>query len=104
MFFVDHNITDSVNLLNSDPSQINEWALQSKISFNTDPTKQAPEIIFSHKNGKRTYTGLLLSYNIVNLTTIHKHSEKLRKISKYNYRFTSKVPRVPPLNMLTNNL
>ena len=81
MFFVDHDITDSANLLNSDPSEINEWALQWKISFNTDPTKQAPEIIFSHKHSKRTYTDLLLSSGIVDLTTIHKHSEKLRKIS-----------------------
>ena len=41
LFSVVHNITDSANLLNSDLSKINEWALQWKMSFNLDPTKQA---------------------------------------------------------------
>ena len=43
-FSVVHNITDSANLLNSDLSKINEWALQRKMSFNPDPIKQAQEI------------------------------------------------------------
>ena len=33
LFSVVHNITDSSNLLNSDLSKINEWALQWKMSF-----------------------------------------------------------------------
>ena len=41
LFSVVHNITDSANLLNSDLSKISEWALQRKMSFNPDPTKQA---------------------------------------------------------------
>ena len=49
LFPVVHNITDSANLLNSDLSKINEWALQWKMNFNPDPTKQAQQIIFSHK-------------------------------------------------------
>ena len=44
LFSVVHNITDSVNLLNSDLSKIDEWALQGKMSFNPNPTKQAQEI------------------------------------------------------------
>ena len=31
LFSVVHNITDSANLLNSDPSKINEWVLQWKL-------------------------------------------------------------------------
>ena len=49
LFPVVHNITYSANLLNSDLSKINEWALQWKMNFNPDPTKQAQQIIFSHK-------------------------------------------------------
>ena len=60
LFSVVHNITDSANLLNSDLSEINEWALQWKMSFNPDPIKQA-------------HPGLMFNNNIVNLTTNHKH-------------------------------
>ena len=49
LFSVVHNITDSANLLKSDLSMINESALQWKMSYNPDPTKQAQEIIFSRK-------------------------------------------------------
>ena len=73
LFSVVHNITDSANLLNSDLSKINEWALQWKMSFNPDPIKQAQEIIFSRKTSKRNHPGLTFNNNIVNLTTKHKH-------------------------------
>ena len=49
LFSVVHNITDSANLLNSDLSKINEFALQWKMSFTPDPIKQAQEIILSRK-------------------------------------------------------
>ena len=73
LFFVVHNITDSANLLNSDLSKINEWALQWKMSFNPDPTKQAQEIIFSRKTSQRNHPGLMFNNSIVNVTSIHKH-------------------------------
>ena len=73
LFSVVHNITDSANLLNSDLSKINEWALQWKMSFNSDPTKQVQEITFSRKISKRNHPCLMFNNNIVNLTTIHKH-------------------------------
>ena len=49
LFSIVHNITDSANLLNGDLSKINEWAVQWKMNFNSDPVKQAQEIIFSRK-------------------------------------------------------
>ena len=73
LFSVVHNITDSANLLNSDLSKINEWALQWKMSFNPDPTKQAQEIIFSRKTSQRNHPGLMFNNSIVNVTSIHKH-------------------------------
>ena len=57
----------------SDLSRINEWALQWKMSFNPDPTKQAQEIIFSPKTSQRNHPGLMFNNNIVNVTSIHKH-------------------------------
>ena len=73
LFSVVHKISDSANLLNSDLSKINEWALQWKMSFNPDPIKQAQEIIFSRKTSKKNHPGLMFNNNIVNLTTNHKH-------------------------------
>ena len=54
-------------------SKINTWALQWKMSFNPDPTKQAQEIIFSRKTSQRNHPGLMFNNSIVNVTTIHKH-------------------------------
>ena len=72
-FSVVSNITDSANPLNSDLSKINEWALQWKMSFNPDPTKQAQEIIFSCKTSQRNHPGLMFNNSIVNVISIHKH-------------------------------
>ena len=73
LFFVFYSITDSANLLNSDLSKINEWALQWKMNFNSYPTKQAQEIIFSWKTSQRNHPDLMLNNNRVNVTSIHKH-------------------------------
>ena len=77
LFFVAHNITDSVNLLNSDLSKINEWALQWKMRFNPDPTKQAQEIIFSCKTSQRNHPSFLFNNSIVNVTSIHKYLDMI---------------------------
>ena len=45
LFSVIYNITESANVLNSDLSKTDGWALQWKMSFYSDPTKQAQEII-----------------------------------------------------------
>ena len=66
-------ITGSANLLKSDLSEMNEWALQWKMSFIPDPTKQAQEIIFSRKTSQRNHPGFKFDNNIVNITTICKH-------------------------------
>ena len=56
LFSVVHNIYESFNLLNSNLSKLNQWALQWKMSFNPDPTKKAPEIIiFSRKTSQRNH-------------------------------------------------
>ena len=39
----------SYDMLQHDLDSISEWAYQWKMSFNPDPTKQAEEILFSHK-------------------------------------------------------
>ena len=69
-FNITRRVTDSANLLNSDLSKIDKWALQWKMSFNPDPTKQAQEIIFSRKTSQRNHPGLMFNNSIVNVTSI----------------------------------
>ena len=50
LFFVVHENNTSALELNSDLAKINRWAFQWKMSFNSDPKKQAQEVIFSRKS------------------------------------------------------
>ena len=113
LFSVVRNIGDSANLLNSNLSKINEWALQLKMGFNpinSDLTKQAQEIICSRKTSQRNHPVLMFNNNIVNVTSIHKHlamifdlklifdkhlKSVLKKISKIGLlrKFQSILPR-----------
>ena len=49
LFSVISNKQLSVQNVNEDLNKINQWAFQWKMSFNPDPSKQAQEVIFSHK-------------------------------------------------------
>ena len=44
LFSVLHNLNTSTNNLNEDLKKTNDWAIQWKMSFNPDPTKQAQEV------------------------------------------------------------
>ena len=74
LFSVIHNIYESVNLLNSNLSKLNQWALPWKMSLDPDPTKKAQEIIiFSRKTSQKITHALIFNNNLVNVTSIHKH-------------------------------
>ena len=51
---------------------VGEWAFQSKMKFNPDPTKQAQELIFSCKM-QTTNHSLFFNENVVPQTTNQKH-------------------------------
>ena len=57
-FSVIRNRHLSVQNLNEVLNEINHWAFQWKMSFNPDPSKQAQEVIFSHKLHKSIYPPL----------------------------------------------
>ena len=42
----------SAKVLNQDPTAVQDWAYQWKMSFNPDPTNQAEQVIFPHKRPK----------------------------------------------------
>ena len=55
----------SANKLNQDLNRINNWAFQWKMSFNSDLSKQAQEVIFSRKLQKSTHPTLSFNNNEV---------------------------------------
>ena len=59
LFSVVHDIATSSCDLNYDSSRVREWALQWKMSFNLDPSKQAQEVIFTRKLQKKDYPSLM---------------------------------------------
>ena len=87
------------------------------MNFDLDPTKQTQEIVFSRKTSKRNQLGLMLTTNIVNLTTVHKHlgmmldsklsfdehlKSELKKLVKLLVYFENS--KVSSLEHLSNNL
>ena len=45
-FSIVHNMNTSTINLNNEPNKIKNWAIQWKINFSPDPSKQAQEIVF----------------------------------------------------------
>ena len=61
-----HDVSTSGKVLNGDLKKVSEWAFQWKMSFNTDPSKQAQEFIFGCKSKGPTH--LTLVFNISNIS------------------------------------
>ena len=59
------DINKSVTEVNTDLEIVSQWAYQWKMQFNSDPNKQANEIIFSRKLVSNN-----LSHPLLNLTII----------------------------------
>ena len=69
LFSIAHNINTSTINLNNDLN-IKNWAIQWKISFNPDPSKQAQKVIFSRKDQKTNHnpiTTLLNKFSFKNI-------------------------------------
>ena len=66
-------MTLSGNILNNDLSKINNCAYQWKTSFNSDPSKQAQEVIFSRKIKKTSHPDLIFNNSKVIQSPYRKH-------------------------------
>ena len=66
LFSIVQNVSTSASHLNNDLSKISNWAFQWKISFNPDPSKQAQEVIFSHKIQKTCHPSIYFNNKSVN--------------------------------------
>ena len=59
--------------LNSDLAKISKWAFQWKMSFNSDPNKQAIEVRCSNKRVKENYQPLQFNSSDVQIADSHRH-------------------------------
>ena len=57
------DVNKSVNELNSDLERITQWAYQWKMQFNSDPKKQANEVIFSRKSVSHSLSHPPIKFN-----------------------------------------
>ena len=72
LFSVAHDIDTTPNHLNLDVEKISEWTFQWKMKFNSDPAKQAQEIIFSRKKAVSIPPLIYFNKTPVNSTVTHK--------------------------------
>ena len=73
LFSVIDDVDTSANELNNDLYQINKWALQWKMSFNPDPSKEVQKIIFSRRTKKISHPSLRFNNSIVSQSQYQKH-------------------------------
>ena len=76
LFSVVNNASVSASRLKNDLVKMREWAINWKLSFNPDPTKNAKEVIFSKKK-KKKFLVLMLTYfstsSLIEQDTTQKH-------------------------------
>ena len=73
LFSTVQDITTSTVSLNNDLTKISEWAVQWKMNFNPDPSKQAQELLFSRKTSSKPYPSLNFNDNPVHQVQLQKH-------------------------------
>ena len=71
LFSTVQNITTITVSPNNNLTKIFEWAVQWKMNFNPDPTKQAQELLFSQKTSSKPYPSLNFNDNPVHQVQLH---------------------------------
>ena len=73
LFSVVNDINTSACDLNEDLEKIVDWAFKWKMNFNSDPNKQAQEIIFNRKKTASLHPLVYFDNKPVKSTQTHKH-------------------------------
>ena len=73
LFATVHKISKATNNLNNDLTKITKWFFQWKMSYNPDISKQAHEVIFSHKRSIASHPPLPFNNIPVAQTNFQKH-------------------------------
>ena len=83
LFATVHNINKATNDLKNDLTKITKWDLQWKMSFNLDISKQAHEVIFSHRRSITSHPPLTFN----NITVAQTRSQTLDKKLNFEEHF-----------------
>ena len=73
LFYIVNNENTSTTNLNNGRNKIKNWAIQWKMNFNPDPSKQAQEVIFSRKLPKTNHNKFYFNHNSVKQVPFQKH-------------------------------
>ena len=73
LFSTVHDPSKSAKLLSDDLQKISDWAFKWKMLFNPDVTKQAQEVIFSHKSNKTDHPVVYFNEAPVAKASCQKH-------------------------------
>ena len=73
IFSVVDDVNVSVMQLNNDLLKISKWAYQWKMSFNSDVSKQAQEVVFSRKSHNLAHPPVIFNNVPVKRCSIQKH-------------------------------
>ena len=87
LFSIVSNPQDSANDLNDDLSAIHQWAYQWKMNFNSDPSKQATEVLFSCEKNKLCHRTLIVNGQIVEKMDERKHLGLILDAGQENWNY-----------------
>ena len=73
LFSTVQDITTNTVSLNNDLTKISDCAVQWKINFNPNPSKQAQELLFSRKISSKGYPSLYFNGNPIHQVQLQKH-------------------------------
>ena len=104
-----HDVTQYTNELNDDLEKISNWAYQWKMSFNPDKSKQAQEVIFSHKTQRVIHPPAIFNNMPVVRSSCQKHlgiylDEKLNFSNHIKEKISKAIKGVGILRKLYNVL
>ena len=90
----------SAEILNHDLTRISEWAYRWKMSFKSDPSKQAQEVLYFNKAIKTDHPSVIINGNIVQNSANQKHLGLiLDKKLTFNDHIASKLTTVNKLTI-----
>ena len=94
LFSIVNDPLQSASDLNHDLELINKWAYQWKMAFNPEPSKQAIEVLFSHKTNSVVHPPLFFNGSLVSKSDTHKHLGILfdSKLS-FSYHIVEKIKK-----------
>ena len=95
LFSIVSDPLQTANILNEDLDKSRRWAEQWKMAFNSDPIKQAQEVVFPKRPRESFHPNLYLNKSVVEKVQTQKHLRlKLDKKLSFKERLKDKLAKV----------